>query len=51
MPVEHLSVVFRPVSFFDKNPSMDVPGIQDQHSVAAFLQGQNSVNTDSYGCH
>ncbi|KAF9016190.1 peroxisomal copper amine oxidase [Hymenopellis radicata] len=50
--VEHLSVIFRPISFFDKNPSMDVPGVQDPHSVAAFSQGQNgSVNTGSHGCH
>ncbi|KAF8899406.1 peroxisomal copper amine oxidase [Infundibulicybe gibba] len=36
MPVEHLSVTFRPQSFFKLNPSMDVPGVRDQHSVPAF---------------
>ncbi|KAJ6497511.1 copper amine oxidase [Mycena sanguinolenta] len=35
MPVEHLNITFKPVSFFAVNPSMDVPGIQDPHSVPA----------------
>ncbi|KAF8633538.1 hypothetical protein AX15_001342 [Amanita polypyramis BW_CC] len=33
MPVEHLSVIFKPNSFFDKNPSMDVAGSYDNKSV------------------
>ncbi|KAK7057681.1 amine oxidase [Favolaschia claudopus] len=37
MPVEQLSIMFRPVSFFAVNPSMDVPGVQDPHSVPAFI--------------
>ncbi|KAJ7099470.1 copper amine oxidase [Mycena belliarum] len=36
MPVEHLNVYFKPQSFFDANPSMDVPGVRDPHSVPAF---------------
>lgn len=36
MPVDHLSVTFNPQSFFTSNPSMDVPGVRDAHSVAAF---------------
>lgn len=36
MPVEHLSVTFKPNSFFKVNPSMDVPGTRDAMSTAAF---------------
>lgn len=36
MPVEHLSINIKPQSFFDKNPSMDVPGAKDDQSVSAF---------------
>ncbi|KAJ7188863.1 copper amine oxidase [Mycena filopes] len=36
MPVEHLSITFKPVSFFAVNPSMDVPGVNDPQSVPAF---------------
>ncbi|PPQ79394.1 hypothetical protein CVT25_002664 [Psilocybe cyanescens] len=36
MPVEHLSVSFKPNSFFKANPSMDVPGSKDPLSVPAF---------------
>ncbi|KII94247.1 hypothetical protein PLICRDRAFT_171908 [Plicaturopsis crispa FD-325 SS-3] len=43
MPAELLSVTFKPHSFFDANPSMDVPGIKDTHSVAAFDDGGNSA--------
>ncbi|KAM6498832.1 peroxisomal copper amine oxidase [Amanita muscaria] len=35
MPVETLQVVFKPNSFFDKNPSMDIPGTNDNNSVLA----------------
>ncbi|KAF8150485.1 peroxisomal copper amine oxidase [Mycena galopus ATCC 62051] len=35
MPVEHLSITLKPVSFFAVNPSMDVPGVQDPYSVPA----------------
>ncbi|KAF7297913.1 Amine oxidase [Mycena chlorophos] len=35
MPVEHLSIVFKPISFFKYNPSMDVPVSLDTHSVPA----------------
>ncbi|KAJ7864469.1 copper amine oxidase [Mycena olivaceomarginata] len=28
MPVEHLNITFKPVSFFEANPSMDVPGVR-----------------------
>lgn len=36
MPVEHVSVTFKPNSFFKVNPSMDVPGSKDSLSVPAF---------------
>jgi primary-amine oxidase len=38
MPVEHLNITFKPVSFFASNPSMDVPGVRDPHSVPAFAE-------------
>ncbi|KAG5639662.1 hypothetical protein H0H81_008823 [Sphagnurus paluster] len=44
MPVEHLSVNFKPNSFFKANPSMDVPGTYDEHSVPAF---PNATQTDN----
>ncbi|KAF7978004.1 hypothetical protein HWV62_1859 [Athelia sp. TMB] len=44
MPVEHLSIMFKPNSFFDVNPSMDVPGTQDAHSKPAFPNGTNGTN-------
>jgi primary-amine oxidase len=39
MPVENLSVTFKPTSFFKLNPSMDVPGTADRQSVPAFPNG------------
>ena len=33
MPVDHVNVFFKPNSFFDKNPSMDVPGANDEKSA------------------
>ncbi|KAI6010589.1 copper amine oxidase [Pisolithus marmoratus] len=36
MPVEHINVLFKPSSFFTKNPSMDVAGTNDHHSQPAF---------------
>jgi len=46
MPVENVSVLFKPNSFFDKNPSMDVPGTKDAYSTPAFTNrnGTNGVN-------
>ncbi|KAJ7504131.1 copper amine oxidase [Mycena galericulata] len=46
MPVEHLNITLRPQSFFAVNPSMDVPGAQDPHSVPAF-----SSAADAPPCH
>ncbi|KAK2464894.1 hypothetical protein APHAL10511_002970 [Amanita phalloides] len=43
MPVDHVNVMFKPNSFFDKNPSMDVPGANDQNSVL--------VDGDAQRCH
>uniref|UniRef100_A0A0W0FKR5 Amine oxidase n=1 Tax=Moniliophthora roreri TaxID=221103 RepID=A0A0W0FKR5_MONRR len=54
MPVEHLNITLKPQSFFIKNPSMDVPGIRDLKSVAAFGEGthQNGTNgTNGVSCH
>ncbi|KAJ7072837.1 copper amine oxidase [Mycena amicta] len=42
MPVEHLSINFKPVSFFAHNPSMDVPGVTDSRSVLAFSSEEPS---------
>ncbi|KAH8835989.1 copper amine oxidase [Flagelloscypha sp. PMI_526] len=36
MPVEELSILFKPVGFFAMNPSMDVPAANDHKSVSAF---------------
>jgi hypothetical protein len=44
MPVEHLRLKFKPNSFFKVNPSMDVPGIKDLHSVPAFPNGAGGPN-------
>jgi len=44
MPVEHVSLTFKPNNFFKANPSMDVPGIKDSHSRPAFPDGTNSTN-------
>ncbi|KAJ3821709.1 copper amine oxidase, partial [Lentinula raphanica] len=38
MPVEHVNITIKPQSFFDKNPSMDVPGTKDGKSVSAFTE-------------
>lgn len=43
MPVDHVNVFFKPNSFFDKNPSMDVPGANDQKSAL--------VNGSAESCH
>lgn len=65
MPVEHLSVTFKPNSFFKINPSMDVPGSADPHSVPAFpngstanghttnghTNGHTNGNTSNEACH
>jgi hypothetical protein len=50
MPVEMLSITLKPASFFDYNPSMNVPGAKDGKSVPAFASGVNGVN-GSGGCH
>ncbi|KAE9395556.1 peroxisomal copper amine oxidase [Gymnopus androsaceus JB14] len=42
MPVEHLNIAIKPQSFFDKNPSMDVPGTNDGKSVSAFSDQSSS---------
>ena len=53
MPVENLSVTFKPNSFFKANPSMDVPGIKDHLSVSAFQNGTTNVDAkESHAsCH
>jgi primary-amine oxidase len=43
MPVEHLNITFKPVSFFASNPSMDVPGVRDPHSVPAFTEASTDA--------
>ena len=42
-----LSITLKPSSFFDYNPSMNVPGAKDEKSVPAFVSGVNG----SGGCH
>ncbi|KAL0951982.1 hypothetical protein HGRIS_008635 [Hohenbuehelia grisea] len=42
MPVEHLSVTFKPNSFFKANPSMDVPALKDTQSKYAFVNGNGA---------
>ncbi|CAK5281897.1 unnamed protein product [Mycena citricolor] len=49
MPVEHLSIALKPVSFFETNPSMDVPGIKDPHSVPAFAANESGQSSTT--CH
>jgi len=36
MPVEHLRVTFKPQSFFEMNPALDVPAANDSKSRSAF---------------
>ncbi|KZT52937.1 hypothetical protein CALCODRAFT_520402 [Calocera cornea HHB12733] len=36
MPADMFRVTFKPVSFFDRNPSLDVPSTQDEKSRHAF---------------
>jgi len=43
MPVESVNITFRPQSFFAVNPSMDVPGVKDPHSVPAFASTEESA--------
>ncbi|KAF9567748.1 peroxisomal copper amine oxidase [Agrocybe pediades] len=50
MPVEHLTVSFKPNSFFKANPSMDVPGSKDPLSVAAFSNKSGANNDESQTC-
>ncbi|KDR85777.1 hypothetical protein GALMADRAFT_386616 [Galerina marginata CBS 339.88] len=50
MPVEHLTVSFKPNSFFKANPSMDVPGSNDPLSVPAF-NDNTTANGNAAGCH
>lgn len=52
MPVEHLSVLFKPSSFFTKNPSMDVPGTMDSQSKPAFETNGTRANgtNGSHAC-
>ncbi|KAF8971756.1 peroxisomal copper amine oxidase [Flammula alnicola] len=49
MPVEHLNVTFKPISFFKANPSMDVPASKDKLSVPAFESNANGSGTSC--CH
>lgn len=54
MPVEHVSVLFKPSSFFTNNPSMDVPGTKDSQSQSAFgidiANGQHTNATNGTAC-
>ncbi|KAI5998119.1 copper amine oxidase [Pisolithus albus] len=54
MPVEHVSVLFKPSSFFTNNPSMDVPGTKDSESQPAFgidiANGQLTNATNGTAC-
>lgn len=46
-----MSILFKPNSFFKANPSMDVPGTKDTHSVPAFPNGPNGANgADGASC-
>ncbi|TFK26740.1 peroxisomal copper amine oxidase [Coprinopsis marcescibilis] len=47
MPVEHINLTFKPVSFFKVNPSMDVPVSNDSKSVPAFGSSQSPSDTGS----
>ncbi|KIK02221.1 hypothetical protein K443DRAFT_536129 [Laccaria amethystina LaAM-08-1] len=50
MPVEQLSVSFKPTSFFKSNPSMDVPGTRDPLSTPAFRSSTPSNSNGTWGC-
>jgi primary-amine oxidase len=50
MPVEHLSITFKPNSFFKANPSMDVPGSNDSLSILAFNDLQVGVQGQAACC-
>ncbi|KAF8910178.1 peroxisomal copper amine oxidase [Gymnopilus junonius] len=51
MPVEHLTVAFKPNSFFKANPSMDVPGTRDPRSVPAFSDNATATTSSNHSCH
>ncbi|KAF9225258.1 hypothetical protein BS17DRAFT_750846 [Gyrodon lividus] len=51
MPVEHLNLLFKPYNFFNKNPSMDVPGTNDVHSKPAFSNGHQDNGNGTNGTH
>ena len=48
MPVEHVNVLFKPNSFFDKNPSMDVPGTKDAYSTPAFTNRYHRYGVNGF---
>ena len=50
MLVEHLTVSFKPSSFFKANPSMDVPGIKDLLSISAFGGSHSTIHGEA-SCH
>jgi primary-amine oxidase len=43
MPVEIVHLTFKPSSFFDQNPALDVPQAADQKSRRAFAENQAGV--------
>jgi primary-amine oxidase len=47
MPAEHLRVLFKPQNFFKSSPSMDIPGVKDERSVAAFTESAECVDTNA----
>jgi primary-amine oxidase len=46
-----MHVTLKPNSFFEKNPSMDVPGIKDAKSVYAFSNGHANGHTNGTNGH
>jgi len=58
MPAEHLKIAFKPIGFFDQNPSLHVAAAQDEKSRYAFgnpaEDGTNGVavtgHTHDNGC-
>ncbi|KDQ19347.1 hypothetical protein BOTBODRAFT_27929 [Botryobasidium botryosum FD-172 SS1] len=48
MPSEHVRISFKPVGFFSRNPTLDVPGAADKESMLAFNGAGAAATTESH---
>lgn len=49
MPVEKLEITLKPISFFDQNPALDVPGTADPKSTLAFNEAHEHETQGASG--